>query len=214
MKKTLLLAGAATLFGVASAQAAVLYGPTPYLSQADSPFVGHTGWMVEDFEDGLLMDGVSSIGGMAIGPSWITDSVDGDDGAIDGFGTAGSSYFTPDGNGGAWFMFHGDILGFVPKSVGIVWTDGAGTITFEAFDTNGASLGVLTGNHADGSHLGETGDDRFYGVSNWDGIGSLHIRNSSGGIEVDHVQFSASVPAPSAAALLGLGAMFAGRRRR
>lgn len=212
--ETLLLAGAATLFGVASAQAAVLYGPSNYLSEADSPFVGQTGWTVENFEDGLLMTGITASAGDPYGPAGNADSVDGDDGVIDGHGSSGHSFFFAGGSTGITFTFNASVLGFVPKSVGIVWTDGVGTITFEAFDTNGVSLGIVTGNHADGSFYGETGEDRFYGASNWDGIGSLHISNSGGGIEVDHVQFSASVPAPSAAALLGLGAMFAGRRRR
>src|SRR5262245_50991680 len=67
-------------------------GPSPYLSTADSPFdlsqlgVDH---ILEDFEDGqanalgLILNGPDAF---VKGPGSTTDSVDADDGAIDGFG--------------------------------------------------------------------------------------------------------------------------------
>jgi uncharacterized repeat protein (TIGR01451 family) len=42
---------------------------------------------------------------------------------------------------------------------------------------------------ADGSNAGTTGEDRFFGVTNVGGISAIKISNSSGGIEVDHLQY-------------------------
>ncbi len=94
--------------------------------------------------------------------------------------------------------------------MGVVWTDGAGTITFEAFDENGVSLGTVIGNHADGSFLGTIADDRFYGATNSGGISRITISNSSGGIEVDDLQYGrrgtiSAVPEPASLLLLGSG---------
>src|SRR5512144_1524374 len=79
-------------------------GPTPYLSAADSPFPLGTGtFCLEDFEGaGFDVPGVTGNGSL-VTPGPITDSVDGDDGTIDGFGTAGQSYFSGDGAGGITF---------------------------------------------------------------------------------------------------------------
>src|SRR6185436_5684858 len=77
---------------------------------------------------------------------------------------------------------------------GVVWTDGEGTISFEAFDNNGASLGTIgpfseAGVVPDASFVGGTAEDRFFGATNTAGISRLFISNTSGGIEVDHLQF-------------------------
>lgn len=198
----------------ASLAGADLIGPTPYLGLGDSPldlFGGGISYF-ENFEDGVFnVPGVTASAGVVFGPSSVTDSVDEDDGNIDGFGSAGHSFHSPDGATGIQFFFHADVLGRLPTQAGIVWTDGAGSITFRAYDGNGNLLGTLTGNHADGSFGGTTGDDRFYGVIFAGGIGSIFISNSAGGIEVDHLQFV--VPGPSALALLGLGGLALRRRR-
>ncbi len=192
---------------------ATLYGPTPYLSTADSPFNGHAGWVVEDFEDGTLMAGITNSAGGPYGPASNCDSVDADDGSTDGHGTAGHSFFSSNGGTGVRFTFDPNALGGLPLSAGLVWTDGAGTITFEAFDESSQSLGTIVGTHADGTFFGTTAEDRFYGVSHAGGISSIFIRNSGGGIEVDHVQFSFAVPAPSALPLASLALMGVRRRR-
>jgi uncharacterized repeat protein (TIGR01451 family) len=71
-----------------------------------------------------------------------------------------------------------------------VWTDGNWTTTFEAFDSLGASLGVIGPvSIADGSNSGTTGEDNFFGVVNAGGISAIKISNTSGGIEVDHLQY-------------------------
>jgi hypothetical protein len=125
-----------------------------------------------------------------VAPSAITDSVDGDDGAIDGSGTAGYSFFTSPGSSGIRFTFDAGVLGSLPTAAGIVWTDGTGEITFEAFDALGASLGTIGPEPITSSSItGETDEDRFFGVYEAGGISAILISNTTGGIEVDHLQY-------------------------
>jgi uncharacterized repeat protein (TIGR01451 family) len=178
----------------------MLLGPSPYLSLNDSPFLAgiQAGTVaLETNEDGRLdVPGVTVNGGSPIAPSGITDSVDGDDGTIDGSGAGGRSFFFGAGSTGITFTFSAAALGSLPTQVGIVWTDGGGTTTFEAFDAAGASLGVIGPVAiADGSISGTTGEDRFFGVTHSGGISAIRISNSSGGIEVDHLQYG---PVPAA----------------
>ncbi len=178
--------------GVAAAQ--TLLGPTPYLSRADSPFAGTAGLQLEDFEDGLFNTvGVSADRGgvtsVVYGPS-SHDSVDADDGVIDGWGLNGDSYFAYLGSAGITFTFDAAILGSLPTRVGIVWTDGGGQTTFEAFDPSGALLGTIGPvSIATAGFGGQTDEDRFFGITHSAGIQAIKIRNSSGGIEVDHLQY-------------------------
>ena len=216
------LSGALLVLLAGNAGAALL-GPTAYLSSADSPFAPFTGFSyfhLEDFEDGLLnTPGVTAAGtslcvvntaGCFPGSALI-DSVDADNGAIDGFGGfPGHDLFSTSGSGGITFTFDGGVLGALPNAVGIVWTDGVGMITFEAFDQDNNSLGTLTGTHADGAVTGGTAEDRFYGVTTSGGISKIKIKNASGGIEVDHLQYGlrgsgGTIPEPDTLALLGLG---------
>jgi hypothetical protein len=198
---------------VGATNAGMILGPSEYLEAADSPFSGRAGWALEDFED-LQLDllGVSADVGAPYGPASNADSVDGDDGVIDGFGRDGRSFFFGNGATGITFTFDAAAIGTAPVAAGIVWTDGGGEITFEAYDTQGNLIGTASGMHATGGNGGETDEDRFYGVEHAGGIGSIVIRNSSGGIEVVHLQYV--VPAPfGGAALLG-GLVMAARRRR
>jgi hypothetical protein len=178
------------LTGMASAQ--TFLGPIHYVSQADSPFnTADPTFVLEDFEDDLLnIPGVSSNLLEVIGPGGLTDSVDADDGAIDGNGTNGHSGFA-NGQIGITFTFDPVVLGGLPTSAGIVWTDGGGTTSFEAFGAGGVSLGTIGPSAiADGSFSGGTGEDHFFGVIHAAGIASIKITNTAGGIEVDHLQFS------------------------
>lgn len=211
----LILAGPTTVaILVQAAQAGVLLGPTPYLGLDDSPldlFGGSLAYF-ENFEDGVLnIPGVTASAGSVIGPGGNVDSVDEDDGAIDGSGTGGHSFYAGSGSVGIHFFFDGGALGQLPTQVGIVWTDGAGLIQFTAYDGDGNEIGSLSGSHADGSYGGTTAEDRFYGVIHDAGVSEIWIRNSSGGLEVDHLQLV--VPGPSGLALLGLGGLILRRRR-
>lgn len=215
--------GPLLLIFATSTSAALLTPVNPYLSSADSPFDGgsFSYFHLEDFEDGLFnTPGVTaSAGGVTsviFGP-FIHDSVDGDDGVIDGSGLDGDSYFSNSGANGISFIFDEVALGDLPTSVGIVWTDGAGSTTFEAFDAGGISLGSITMLIADGSNNGETAEDTFFGATNGGGISRIFISNSSGGIEVDHLQYGASViPLPAAVWLFGtalIGLVGFGKRK-
>lgn len=189
---TLLLGG---LLGCASSIQAqtTFFGPTPYLSAADRPAGFAAGAvLVEDFEDGAI-DPALTINGSVIGPGGLTDSVDADDGVIDGSGTNGRSAFS---GGSADVRFSAPF----PTSAGMVWTDG-GTptdVTFEAFGPTGVSLGT----HGpftlgDSSNLGGTAEDRFFGAQDAAGISRIVITHTSGGYEIDHISWidGSGVPA-------------------
>jgi hypothetical protein len=184
-----------------SALAGSTSGPKPYTSFSDSDLNGvdfSGGYLrLEDFEDNQLnLLGVTASAGDPFPPGGITDSVDADDGATDGSGTAGHSFFSSAGSAGITFTFDKDALGSLPTHAGIVWTDGLGTLTFDAFDENGISLGAVgpvssAGVFPDDNFSGGTAEDRFFGAQNDNGISKIFISNSDGGIEVDHLQYGA-----------------------
>jgi PEP-CTERM motif-containing protein len=215
MKHVLLASGIAVAFGITalSPAAAQEIGPTPYLSQADSPFnpASFATFYLEDFEDGALntpglsasSSCVSNTAGCFLGV--LIDSV-----GNNGDQTMGHSLFA---GGSITLTFDAAVLGSLPTAAGLVWTDGANPITFEAFDENGVSLGTITGTHADGSIEGTTAEDRFYGAINSGGISRLTISDPAG-IEIDHVQYGlqslvSSVPEPATWAMMlaGFGAV-------
>jgi hypothetical protein len=202
-----------------SAHAALL-GPTPYLSQADSPFnpASYSSFFLEDLEDGS----VNTLGLSATGPSIcvsneptcfpgsLIDSV-----GNGGNPSVGHSLFA---NGLITLTFDAIALGSLPTAAGLVWTDGNNPITFEAFDQNGISLGTIVGNHADGSFSGTTDEDRFYGATNSGGISRLVISNPPG-IEIDHIQYglgaaTTAIPEPVTFSIFGAGLLGAAALRR
>ncbi|WP_189524748.1 PEP-CTERM sorting domain-containing protein [Methylophilus medardicus] len=191
----------------AATSTAIFWGPSAYLSANDIPvgfYAGGSPQLLDTLEDGSLDASLSANNGAVYGPTGIADSVDSDDGNIDGFGTAGRSWFS----GTVTFTFVGN--GPLPTAFGLVWTDGSGTITFSAQDANGQSLGSNAFNGIpDNTFGGTTGDDRFFGVQFAGGIKSITI-GTGGGIEVDHIQYGqmvSSVPEPSLALMLSLGLM-------
>ena len=176
-----------------------MVGPTPYLCFSDSPFsVGSYSYSyLETFEDHLFnVPGITANRGgvtsVVFGPS-IHDSVDCDDGVINGSGLQGDSYYVSAGD--LTLTFSATILGSLPTRAGLVWTDGgAGTlVTFEARDGGGALLGTIAATQGDNSFNGTTAEDRFHGVIYPQGIGSIRIRSGGGAIEIDHIQYAGDV---------------------
>lgn len=212
------------VLGCSSAAFGQFTGPTPYLSSADSPLTGPFAYShLENFEDGLLNTPgvISSAGWVAAAPGALTDSVDGDDGAIDGSGIAGRSWYSGFVAGSVTFTFDGVALGGFPTHVGLVWTDvgqtsgtsGVGPVSFTALDAAGASLGsVGPFNLGDGIASGGTAEDRFFGIVNAGGVSSITMSmGNSLDWEVDHLQY-AMIPEPTAA--LALASIPLLRRKR
>jgi hypothetical protein len=197
-------------------------GPTPYLSAADSPWaaVSFSSFYLENFEDGALNTlGATSAGATSIidAGNPFADSVDADDGTIDGSGTAGRSHYTTNGAAGIEYLFNAGDLGALPTHAGIVWTDLTGTadVFFEAFDSANLSLGVIAaGALNDGQSTGQTAEDRFLGWTHPAGIARIRVYHSGSDLEVDHLQYGI-VPEPGMGALVvaGLLTLFVGRRQ-
>jgi len=211
----------------AGSAAAAPFGPSAYVQQSDSPFAAldFSGgyFYLEDFEDHALdTPGVSgSPGGptsIAFGPTF-HDSVDADDGSIDGGSLAGDSWF--DRGASVAFTFDAGVLGALPTHAGLVWTDGPFLtgVTFTAFGSDGvtAVCTIVAPDVANSSFNGETAEDRFFGCSDAGGISRVQLVNAlGGGIEADHVQYgravAETVPEPAGLALLGVGLALARRR--
>ena len=88
--------------------------------------------------------------------------------------------------------------------------DGFNGVTFQAFDAMGNSLGTIGPvTLGDGSVLGGTAEDRFFGVMHSGGISEIRITmSSSTDWEVDHLQFGSTaqaVPEPATMLLLATG---------
>ena len=226
MKKCIFALVVVLVLAVA-APAAMWYGPTPYLQFSDSPFSGLSfiSFSLEDFDDGLLnTPGVTASAGQPyVGsgrPVGFVDSVDADDGLINGVGNVGpdplfDSWVQLTATAGVTFTFDASVLGSLPTHAGIVWTDSHDSIEFEAFDAGGVSLGSL-GPVAlsDGVFNSTTAEDRFFGVSDPAGVWKIHIRSSgAGGIEMDHLQYGV-VPVPGAVLLGILGLSVVGIKLR
>lgn len=222
-----LLAVALVVASTSAAHAGtVFYGPTPYLSSADSPFdlsgLGTTFWL-EDFEDGELntpgvwVPGLENYPGSIIGPDQGADSVDADDGVIDGYGRghalrnfseicSGLGCY-----GSVYFVFDAQSLGRYPNFVGLVATDvfvPDSRVVFVAYDPNGDELGaILVQPFGEFNMAGETNEDRFVGVHSESGVSSILVFDFPGGyLEVDHLQYGAAVPEPHGLHYLAIGA--------
>lgn len=226
---------AAGMVGQAYAAAATFITSDPYAQFSDSPFAaiatGNPNFYLETFEDGALnTPGVSASAGFVASPSVFTDSVDADDGVLDGTGNSGHSWYSGGAASSMSFAFDGGALGQLPTHVGIVWTDvgnvpalplGFDSITFRAFDQNDVLLGEIALNDlGDGvASGGGSAEDRFLAAIFDGGIARISITslNGSGDWEVDHLQYGiAAVPVPSGGWLLApaLAGLLGLRRKR
>lgn len=230
--RVLSLAGVA-LVGVASGSAVAqttLFGPSAYLSVADSPFASDPGLLVETFEDGVFdLPGVSAVPGASTftpfvsAPGPFNDSVDADDGLIDGNGAGGHSLSftpnTPNEQFGVSIVFDPLVIGGFPTRVGFVWTDGSNVgaakiVTF--YGPAGEVVGEIGPvSIGDGSFGNTTAEDRFFGAESAAGISRIVFRSPTSGnnFELDHLQYVA-VPEPTTLGAVIAGTMLLARRRR
>ena len=183
-------AGGSTL---AAAGGLTFVGPVPYLSVADSPIASGASLLVQDFEAATIQTpGAVLASPELMAPAPTTDSVDGDDGAIDGSGSAGWPVIQPAGSTMA-VLFLEEELGAFPTRFGLVVTDtaaGPQTFRLSVFDPAGDLLGshdfVVEG---DGADDGATAEDRFIGVTGIGAFGRVEITALDAQGEYDHVQF-------------------------
>ncbi len=230
-------------------------GPTPYFSAADSPFPvdgSNPNFFLEDFEDGelntpgIFQPGAEPGRALVIGPlgipSEFVDSVDGDDGQMDGSGSTGHSLlgrltvvqptdpplnFTRIG-----LQFDSFVLGWLPTSFGFLWTDGApkSGLRVTLYDEQlteifryslGGSYFVFPQSNeelGDDRRDGTTSEDRFFGFTGNIPIFGVTIESLYIGdvdtFEIDHVQYGAIVPEPSTWYLLWASLIAAGTTGR
>ena len=197
--------------------AAIFYGPTgPYQEASDSPFDGlpFEYFHLEDFEDGSLdSPGLDLSADSILAPGPFTDSVDADDGIIDGDGTAGWSW-EGDPSGLSvevtlTITFDGATLGRLPTHAGFVFTNAILPldITLEAFDGSGVSTGSLFVDDFDVAGGLTAATAQFFGAADPGGIGRLEFTYVGRGttMEFDHFQYGAAplIPIPPAAWLFG-----------
>ncbi len=241
-RRGLLYAVSAVVLAQSSVFAAsfTFLGPTPYLSAADSPFAAYLGgpdFFLEDFEDGQL----NSLGiyqrlhpythGIVRGPGSDTNSVDSDDGIIDGEGLLGHSlasnfYWTdlvdpPTIKSYLRFSFDDSLLGFLPNSFGFVWTSGApnSRISIDLKDGDFNTVAIRVFEPLEVNSPSDSFDDRFFGVYSSGPIVHVEIIATYRGnpepvpMEIDHVQYGLIVPEPTSIALIAVG-MVLGLSRR
>lgn len=176
-----------------------LADPIPYTSRADSPFNGvafPAYFHFEDWEDGLVNTPGVTPSSTTVSSSFgatLIDSIDGDDGVVDGkCEKAAGACEAGFGNGTIDFTFDAGALGALPTHVGIAWTDGAPgcDAVFEAYDAADVLIGTKTAAAVgDAVFTGTVAEDRFFSVVHGAGVKRIVIKSSSGGLEVDHLQY-------------------------
>lgn len=191
---------------------------TPALSAYSSAGSAVPGATIEDFEDGLWnLPGVTVSGGfLEECPDWPCNSVDADDGVIDGSGARGRSWTA--GGSTLKISFDASVLGGLPLWAGVVLTDVGARGRFDAafqvdiFGRNGTLVSSLSEFFFSGvaREPGDATEDRFYGAYLTSGISAIALTNldpecpAPGAWQIDHVQYS-FVPEPASALLIGWG---------
>lgn len=176
------------------------------------------GAIIEDFEDGLWnVPGMSISGGyLEECPDRPCNSVDGDDGVIDGSGARGRSWTA--GGPRLEISFDASVLGAAPLWVGVVVTDIGARGRFDSafqvdlFGHDGRPVSSFTEWIFSGlaREPGDASEDRFYGAYLANGISAIALTNidpdspDPGAWQIDHVQFS-FVPEPAPALFMGWG---------
>ena len=162
-----------------------------------SPFDGvsfPSFFYLDDFEDGMVntpgITSTSTTTSANSGSTALVDSVDCDDGVDDGTCVGCDALFSS--NGAIQVTFDAQVLGALPTHVGMVWTDGGygSTVTVTGYDAADQVIYTETVQGiGDNSNYGETAEDRFFGIVHYAGIKSVKLANTSGGIEIDHLQY-------------------------
>jgi hypothetical protein len=197
----------------------VCLGPTPYLRVEDSPFdlsgLGST-MFLDDLEDGALDGPLISPDTRVRGPGLFTDSVDADDGVVDGQGNGAHSlettrYIVHPTFPWTYRTFFDIIFTDIdnrPNAFGIVWTDGfeQSSVELQFVSPSGTNIGVCSYDSLmDGANTGESAEDRFIGIIADQPIGHIGGFSQSVGfeppserLELDHIQFGRQAfPEPS-----------------
>lgn len=199
-----------------------LYEPAAYASFSDSPFNGlsFSYFHLQTFEPGnpATPGYTSPTSGLVASPGQFSDSVDADDGSINGSGNGGYSWYSANATGTITFVFDANVLGTLPTHVGLVWTDvgnvtsgsiGVTDVTFAAYAADDSLIGSTAGlGLGDGNALGGTAEDRFFGAYSAGGIARIEMSVSNSiDWEVDHLQYGAlnPVPEPEQWLLMALG---------
>ena len=224
---SVVLASAAHLAGEPGQAEVTFLGPTPYFSAEDSLFdlsgLGET-FFLEDFEDGELNTpgifdpAAPDVSSFVASPGLMTDSVDADDGVMDGLGQNGHSLVSarglvqpidpPISTSYIWLQFNEQTLRGWPTAFGFAWTDGGqpSLVTLRIFDTelNEIARAEFDG-IGDSMQTGETEEDRFIGVFSDEPIVGVVIssrhRGQTARFEIDHVQYGRFIPEPSGIAI-------------
>ena len=144
-------------------------GPLTHNDISDSPWsasiaAGQT--QVEEFEDVTLSAAITiHTGSIGTGPT--------------GHGVANAN-----GREGITITFNPGHLGNHPEQVGVVWTGGSGELTFEAWESEGRSLGQH------GPFDIASAGNSFIGISSPHGISKIRVWTTAGEIEIDDLQFT------------------------
>jgi hypothetical protein len=169
--------------------------PVPYKSRADSPFSGlvfASYSHFEDWEDGLVNTPGVTPSSTATGSGSLCDSIDGDDGIVDGKCDKAGGCNSGFAGGTISFTFDDVALGAFPTHVGIAWTDGnlGCNAVFEAYDAADVLIGTKTAAAVgDAVNTGTVDEDRYFTVVHAAGVKRVVVSSSAGGVEVDHLHY-------------------------